>query len=68
MKQLTNPILTSQTVDKNRGDESRLASPSKVGFDMTSYQVRLFPSISSHKFLRLVRRVPVRLNKELNLK
>jgi centromeric protein E len=47
IKQLTNLILTSQTVDENRGDESRPASPSKVDFDMTPYQVRghsfLFP-------------------------
>lgn len=40
IKQLTNLILTSQTVDENRGDESRPASPSKVDFDMTPYQVR----------------------------
>jgi hypothetical protein len=42
IKQLTNLILTSQTVDENRGDESRPASPSKVDFDMTPYQVRFF--------------------------
>jgi hypothetical protein len=41
IKQLTNLILTSQTVDENRGDESRPASPSKVDFDMTPYQVRI---------------------------
>src|SRR5712675_588954 len=40
IKQLTNLILTSQTVGENRGDESRPASPSKVDFDMTPYQVR----------------------------
>src|SRR5882762_7240984 len=40
IKQLTNLILTSQTVDENRGDESRPASPSKVDFDMSPYQVR----------------------------
>ncbi|KAH9038360.1 hypothetical protein EDB85DRAFT_2273126 [Lactarius pseudohatsudake] len=39
IKQLTNLILTSQTVDENRGDESRPASPSKVDFDMTLYQI-----------------------------
>ncbi|KAH9969815.1 P-loop containing nucleoside triphosphate hydrolase protein [Russula dissimulans] len=38
IKQLTNLILTSQTVGENRGDESRPASPSKVDFDMTPYQ------------------------------
>jgi centromeric protein E len=43
IKQLTNLILTSQTVDENRGDESRPASPSKVDFDMTPYQVRSPP-------------------------
>ena len=40
IKQLTNLILTSQTVDENRGDESRPTSPSKIDFDMTPYQVR----------------------------
>ena len=44
IKQLTNLILTSQTVDENRGDESRPASPSKVDFDMTPYQVRDLPN------------------------
>ncbi|KAH9038307.1 hypothetical protein EDB85DRAFT_2141826 [Lactarius pseudohatsudake] len=39
IKQLTNLILTSQTVDENRGDESHPASPSKVDFDMTPYQI-----------------------------
>jgi centromeric protein E len=34
IKQLTGHILTSQTVDESRGDESRLASPFKVDFDM----------------------------------
>jgi centromeric protein E len=43
IKQLTNLILTSQTVDENRGDESRPTSPSKVDFDMTPYQVRSLP-------------------------
>jgi len=42
IKQLTNLILTSQTVGENGGDESRPASPSKVDFDMTPYQVRGF--------------------------
>jgi len=44
IKQLTNIILTSQTVGENGGDESRPASPSKVDFDidMTPYQVRGF--------------------------
>ncbi len=35
IKQLTNLIPTSQTVDENRVHESRPASPSKVDFDMT---------------------------------
>jgi len=46
IKQLTNLILTSQTVDENRGDESRPASPSKIDFDMTPYQVRDLPNPS----------------------
>ena len=41
IKQLTKLILTSQTVDENKGDESRPASPMKVDFDMSPYQVRL---------------------------
>ena len=41
IKQLTKLILTSQTVDENKGDESRPASPTKVDFDMSPYQVRL---------------------------
>ena len=47
IKQLTNLILTSQTVGENGGDESRPASPSKVDFDMTPYQVRSFFSSPS---------------------
>jgi centromeric protein E len=43
IKQLTNLILTSQTVGENRGDESRPASPSKIDFDMTPYQVYRLP-------------------------
>lgn len=41
IRQLTKLILTSQTVDETKGDESRPASPSKVDFDMTPYQVGL---------------------------
>ena len=41
IRQLTKLILTSQTVDENKGDESRPASPAKVDFDMSPYQVRL---------------------------
>ena len=41
IRQLTKLILTSQTVDDK---ESRPASPSKVDFDMTPYEVR-FPSL-----------------------
>ncbi|KAH9924668.1 kinesin-domain-containing protein [Epithele typhae] len=40
IKQLTKLILTSQTVDENRGDESRPASPVKVDFDMSPYQLQ----------------------------
>jgi centromeric protein E len=39
IQQLTKLILTSQTVDESKGDESRPASPSKVDFDMSPYQV-----------------------------
>lgn len=41
IQQLTKLILTSQTVDENKGDESRPASPSKVDFDMSPYQVSI---------------------------
>ena len=41
-EQLMSLILTSQTVGENGGVESRPASPSKVDFDMTFYQVRGF--------------------------
>lgn len=51
IKQLTNLILTSQTVDENRGDESRPASPSKIDFDMTPYQVRRSSHPPSFSFL-----------------
>lgn len=40
IRQLTKLILTSQTVDENKGDESRPASPVKIDFDMSPYQVR----------------------------
>ena len=39
IRQLTKLILTSQSVDENKGDESRPASPAKVDFDMSPYQV-----------------------------
>ena len=39
IRQLTKLILTSQTVDENKGDESRPASPIKIDFDMSPYQV-----------------------------
>lgn len=39
IRQLTKLILTSQSVDENKGDESRPASPQKVDFDMSPYQV-----------------------------
>lgn len=41
IRQLTKLILTSQTVDESKGDESRPASPMKVDFDMTPYQVHI---------------------------
>lgn len=40
IRQLTKLILTSQTVDESKGDESRPASPSKVDFDMSPYQLQ----------------------------
>lgn len=40
IQQLTKLILTSQTVDESKGDESRPASPSKVDFDMSPYQLQ----------------------------
>ncbi|KAK7677726.1 hypothetical protein QCA50_019278 [Cerrena zonata] len=40
IRQLTKLILTSQTVDETKGDESRPASPSKVNFDMSPYQLQ----------------------------
>jgi centromeric protein E len=39
IKQLTKLILTSQTVDENRGDESRPGSPTKLDFDLSPYDV-----------------------------
>ena len=41
IRQLTKLILTSQSVDETKGDESRPVSPSKIDFDMSPYQVRL---------------------------
>lgn len=43
IQQLTKLILTSQTIDETQGDKSRPASPIKVDFDMSPYQVRLPP-------------------------
>ncbi|KIJ17540.1 hypothetical protein PAXINDRAFT_73078 [Paxillus involutus ATCC 200175] len=40
IQQLTKLILTSQTVDESKGDDSRPASPSKVDFDMSPYQLQ----------------------------
>ncbi|KAJ3485246.1 hypothetical protein NLI96_g5073 [Meripilus lineatus] len=40
IRQLTKLILTSQTVDETRGDESRPASPVKIDFDMSPYQLQ----------------------------
>ncbi|KAG2738408.1 hypothetical protein P692DRAFT_20923682 [Suillus brevipes Sb2] len=40
IQQLTKLILTSQTVDENKGDELRPGSPSKVDFDMSPYQLQ----------------------------
>ncbi|KAI8986071.1 kinesin-domain-containing protein [Trametes punicea] len=40
IRQLTKLILTSQTVDENKGDESRPSSPAKIDFDMSPYQLQ----------------------------
>ncbi|KAF9458828.1 kinesin-domain-containing protein [Collybia nuda] len=40
IQQLTKLILTSQTVDECKGDESRPSSPVKVDFDMSPYQLQ----------------------------
>ncbi|KIL66902.1 hypothetical protein M378DRAFT_185909 [Amanita muscaria Koide BX008] len=40
IQQLTKLILTSQTVDEAKADESRPASPVKVDFDMSPYQLQ----------------------------
>ncbi|KAF8877088.1 P-loop containing nucleoside triphosphate hydrolase protein [Infundibulicybe gibba] len=40
IQQLTKLILTSQSVDEAKGDESRPASPVKIDFDMTPYQLQ----------------------------
>ncbi|KAF9240174.1 P-loop containing nucleoside triphosphate hydrolase protein [Melanogaster broomeanus] len=40
IQQLTKLILTSQTVDESSGADSRPASPSKVDFDMSPYQLQ----------------------------
>ena len=39
IQQLTKLILTSATVDESKGDDSRPASPVKIDFDMSPYQV-----------------------------
>lgn len=40
IQQLTKLILTSQSVDETKGDDSRAGSPVKIDFDMSPYQVR----------------------------
>ncbi|KLO16727.1 kinesin-domain-containing protein [Schizopora paradoxa] len=40
IRQLTKLILTSQTMDETRGDESRPASPSKLDFNLEPYQLQ----------------------------
>ena len=42
IQQLTKLILTSASVDEGKGDESRPASPVKIDFDMSPYQVSFF--------------------------
>lgn len=45
IRQLTNLILTSQTVDEMKGDESRPQSPSKLDFNLEPYQVSRFTHV-----------------------
>ncbi|KAJ2924618.1 hypothetical protein H1R20_g12471, partial [Candolleomyces eurysporus] len=40
IQQLTKLILTSQTVDEAKGDDSRPSSPSKIDFDLSPYQLQ----------------------------
>ncbi|KAH9942896.1 kinesin-domain-containing protein [Amylocystis lapponica] len=40
IRQLTKLILTSQSVDETKGDESRPGSPAKIDFDMSPYQLQ----------------------------
>ncbi|KAK2462674.1 hypothetical protein APHAL10511_005290 [Amanita phalloides] len=40
IQQLTKLILTSQSVDDGKGDDSRPVSPAKVDFDMSPYQLQ----------------------------
>lgn len=40
IQQLTKLILTSQSVDESRGDQSRPSSPSKLDFDLEPYQLQ----------------------------
>ena len=40
IQQLTKLILTSQSVDDGKGDDSRPTSPAKVDFDMSPYQLQ----------------------------
>ena len=44
IRQLTKLILTSQSVDESKGDDSRPGSPVKIDFDMSPYQVIIYPS------------------------
>lgn len=65
IQQLTKLILTSQTVDESKGDESRPASPTKLDFDQSPYQVcQHFASPSliffSYKSLLASARAPLR--------
>ena len=47
IQQLTKLILTSATVDEGKSDESRPASPVKIDFDMSPYQVSFFAIITN---------------------
>ena len=43
IQQFTKLILTNQSVDERKGDDSRSASPMKMDFDMPPYQVGRIP-------------------------
>jgi centromeric protein E len=53
IQQLTKLILTSATVDEGKGDDSQPASPVKIDFDMSPYQVRFFHPVKISNIITL---------------